>query len=272
MTEKNKKESFNITIFHGDTEEEIRRKAEEAKATLEQRERDSICWNGEALIGDSKSLPDIITYRVLPSPVPTASGWKEQLRKETPKKIAEKLEDLKELQREGEDFSRNFDAQALKNIPCNWRERFVTKEEYMADRRKVCYKDFETVEKMTEYVKELIKAAEETLAERQAELIAHESEIPALVKECKNFVRKLNRLHPEILKDKRKGEITVLKEKEIGKIVQRIQEYNELNRQFNVALDKLAIIIPHKPEILNTLPRPLSLPMLPHQIKRAIRK
>jgi Skp family chaperone for outer membrane proteins len=267
-----KKESLDVTITANMMEKEAIQKVREAKVTLDQRERDAICWNGEAILGNSKPLPDIISYRVLPSPVPTASGWKEQLRKETPKKIKEKLEDLKKLQREGENFSRNFDAQALKNIPCNWRERFVTKEEYVTDRRKICCKDFETVEKMIKYVREFIKATEEVLTQREAELNAHEGEIAPLVKECKNLVAKLNRLHPQILKDKRKAEITVLEEKELRKVVQRVREYEELNGFFDVALGRLAQVSVHKPEVFEGIVRPQGLPQLPSRLERLIKR
>lgn len=264
------KQTTQVTVFPDETEEEAVQRVREAKATLLQRHRDDVLYNSADIVSSLKALPDVVVHHPFPTPVPIASEWKEAWKKQPPQKIAEKLKDLKEFSTELEDFSKNFDAYALKNIPCNWQQSFATKEDYLADVRKIRHEDFETVEEAKKYVAELIRATNEALLEKQAELDAHKGEINPLVKQCKKLVAELNRLHPDILKAKRKAEITVLEEKEIRKIVQLVHEYEELNKTFDTALGKLALI--SKSETLNTLRHPLGLPVFPGQIERARNK
>jgi hypothetical protein len=272
MTEENKKQSLDLTIFRNDTEEQAVQKVREAQAALAQRRRDEVLYNSADVVSSFKALPDLFTYHPFPTPVPTSSEWKNQWKKETPKKIAEKLEELKAFEPELQDFSKNFDAYSLQNIPCNWDQYHETKDEYVADVRKTRHEDFETVEEAKKYVQDLIEATEEALTERLIELSLLEAHIEPLAKQCRNLVAKLNSLHPEILKDKRKAELEVLEEKELLKIVQRLQQYNELNRAFDAALDELARVSVGKPEVLSNLPRPQQLPPLPAQLEKRIKR
>jgi hypothetical protein len=266
----NNEENISITIFPGESEKQAIERIRQMKEGVQMRHRNNVIFQAEGLISGIKAIPDIAARRVLPPPGLGVDEFKKQQKRETPRKITEKLQQLRKLEAKLQDFPKNFDAYVLKNKPVNWRQYAKDEDQFIKNMRKTRVQDFEIVDEAKGYIKELMKATKEALDERQAELLSHENEINPLVRQCTELVAKLNHLHKEILKDKRKAEVEVLSEKQIRKIVDRIKEWNELNHDFDIALDRLAVITVHKPEVLSTLPRPTVLPMIPAQIKQAM--
>jgi hypothetical protein len=229
-----------ITITADSTKEQVLECFRLLKADFKEHQRQGILEEASRAVVSVESFYGVNLWGTQP----TLSEERRKLENSPPKKVKNRLQELKNIVKRYEQFPTLYAQKIRVNLPVNWRQEYATIDEAVKHRME--NHKLETVAKAIQFYKELSEMTEIILNQKHAFVNEHAPELPKLIKQATCLRRAALRLQREIF-DLLNVAPRGLRDKQVRTLVSAILKHKKFEREHNAVTAQLAQYNPDDP-------------------------